>query len=391
MARKPFSAQRGRGVHEKGIVDLVVPPVLRGGLLALDFLAYWSASTLTWRGGNPYDIDALWEVERSTGQGFPFPVHVWNPPWTPILLLPFGLLPFAFARAAWFLISIALLAVSGRLLAAIYWPSSGKAARLVSVVLPLLAIPSWVALVQGQINLLVLFGIVGATYWFSSYPLLAGALLVVATVKPQLGIGALVVLAVWALQARRWAVLIGSGATMAFLLLILTILHPTWPGDYLSGLEPLLDYRTPTIATWAREQWPGLPVSSIFLALSVLSLLLLLAWARRSRRWPIAVAVGVVITMTFTVFGWSYDQIILLLPAYALIGYTWENRVARWGAAAGIALLNAQILLTRVQSTDDFDFVWVTPALIVIALLSLLLYHTTGRLRPLTPMTSTDS
>jgi hypothetical protein len=346
-----------------GLTIIVLMILLARLPLSGDFLGYWSGTALIGRGENAYDSAQLHTLQLATGRGHDFSVNVWNPPWTLVFLLPLGLLPFAWARALWLVISVLLVAVSGYWLGRAYWPHAGQRERLASAILPLLAVQVWVALLQGQINILVLFGIAGAMFWLSKRPGLAGSLLLLATVKPQIAIGALIILALRALIERQWRFILGATVAFSLLLLVLTLLRAQWIYDYERVLRtPLLDYRTPTLATWAREQWPTLPVNTLALLLSVLALSLLAAWTIRTRDWEAGVASAVVITMLFTLFNWSYDQIVLLVPAYFLLGKVRGKPSIYLSVIAALLLINLLVLGIRIAgSTNDFDFFWVAP------------------------------
>lgn len=341
-----------------------------------DFMGYWAGSALIFRGENPYDAETIHQLQLSTGRGESYAVRVWNPPWTNVILLPFGILPFAWGRAFWLVVSILLLAISGHWLAQIYWPERGKMSNLMAVILPLLFAHTWNALIQGQINLLVLFSLAGAMFFFSKHPALSGGLLILATVKPQLSIGAGAVLGIQALYERRWGFIGGAVGTLTGLLLVLTLLRPSWWQDYQTVLRtPLLDYRTPTVATWLREQFPGLPIPQLMFFLAVISLLALLGWTVKTKQWNPGVAAAVIITLLFNLFNWSYDQIVLLLPAYLLWGYVQNNQLGRRLVGTFFFIFNLLILYVRFTNRDDFDFVWVVPVFALFYLTMLILFR----------------
>ncbi len=332
--------------------------------LSGDFLAYWSGSVLAARGENAYDAEALYRLQVETGRAYDETIHVWNPPWLLPMLLPLALLPFALARAIWLVGSIALLALSGYWLGRVFWRSDERRARLISAIIPFLLFQSWVALLIGQVNVLVLFGISGALFLFEKHPAASGALLVLATIKPQMSIGALLLFGLWALVERRWSFFGGALATLGLLLLLLTALRPMWPLDYQAVLNtPLLLWRTPTLATVAREQWPTLPVPTIALSLAAVALLALSLWSYVTRRWQAGIASALVITMLFTLFNWSYDQIILLVPVYFLLGETQHRPLLFRQVVFLLGLVSALTFVTRwAAAQDDFVFFWVVPA-----------------------------
>jgi hypothetical protein len=338
--------------------------------LAGDFLGYWSASVVTISGQNAQDESLLYAVQQATGRGFPFTMRVWNPPWTMVVLAPLALMPFALARAIWFILCMALFALAGYWLGRTYLPEGNV--RALAPFLPFLTLPTYTSLAQGQINILVLVGLAGALYFIERRALLAGALLTLATVKPQIAVGAGLMLALWALKERRWGLFAGGALVLMLLLATLTMLRPQWWSDYQAVLAtPLTQWRSPTLATWVREQWPTLPTDALALLLAISAWLAAATWALRTGRWRAAIAHATVITMLFTVFSWSYDQIILLLPAYYLLGRVHARPGLFRFTAAALLLISVVLLLQRINSRDDFDFFWVPSAFTLIYLLAL--------------------
>ena len=60
----------------------------RSMLIVNDSLQYWAAARLLIMCGNPYSTDEMLELQRSVGWHDPFPLMMWNPPWTLSIVLP---------------------------------------------------------------------------------------------------------------------------------------------------------------------------------------------------------------------------------------------------------------------------------------------------------------
>lgn len=339
-----------------------------------DFIAYWSAARVTALGGNAYDPATIQNVQVATGYGSEEPVQVWNPPWTPVLFLPLALLPLMWARALWAVVSMGMLWVAGYWLSLVYWPGAGRLARLVAITLPAIVVHAWVAMMMGQISALVLFGLAGALYFYHRSPVTSGALLVLATVKPQLCIGALFLFGLRALFERNGRFIGGAVGTVAGMLALLTLLRPSWLLDYQEVLaEGLLDWSTPTLASWLRVQAPTLPVVPLFLGLATLALLAIALWSLRTLRWEDGVAAAVMVTLFFSIFGWSFDQIVLLIPIFHLFGRLRAHGVALATTAGLLLAINVMTYLVRMPtSVDEYLFFWVVPAVGVVYLLGML-------------------
>jgi glycosyl transferase family 87 len=125
------------------------------------------------------------------------------PPDIMLLAAPFGLLGYLPALVSWTLIGIATLAAAGF-------------ARLrdKTLILPLFAAPAVAfCLMSGQSSLLTAAALVTAFAWLDRRPILAGVLMGLLTLKPQLGL----LLPVMLIASARWRVFGAAAATAAVL------------------------------------------------------------------------------------------------------------------------------------------------------------------------------
>jgi hypothetical protein len=147
------------------------------------------------------------ELLRLLGPGYPG--QNWpNPPTALLVMAPFGLLSFFPALLTWMIAGLAALTLTVRRL----FPHVR--------VLPLLLVsPAAVlCLISGQSSLLTTAALIGAFFCWDRRPVLAGVLIGLLTVKPQLGI-----LIPFALAASlRWKVF-ASAATTAVALALLSL------------------------------------------------------------------------------------------------------------------------------------------------------------------------
>lgn len=339
-----------------------------------DFIAYWSASRLTVRGGNAYDPQAIYQIQLASGYAQDEPLQVWNLPWTSVIFLPFGLLPLPLARALWATISLMILWLSGFWLQRIYWPNPSAKERRFALLIPAFFVQGWAAIKIGQISPLVLLGIVGAMLFYRSRPTLSGAMLILATIKPQICVGALLLFGLRAVVDRSWRFIGGAVGTLGTLLLVLSLLRPTWPSDYVSVLAtPLLEWQTPTLATVLRALFPGSPIVELFAVCAALTLLLIAHRTLRTERWNAALAASIVVTMFFTVFAWDFDQLMLLIPVFHLFAVLRRDRRSIRIVGVLLVLLNLMTWLIRVPGKPDAVlFFWVAPVFTLIYLTALL-------------------
>lgn len=290
-----------------------------------DFLGYWGAANLLAHRENPYDHDALLALEREQGWLGREPVFSWNPPWLHLLLLPLGALPFRQAAALWFLANPLLIGLSALLI----WHTVSKRRGPPHTVLALLATfvfsRSLHAMVIGQTNSLVLLGCAGFLA-LQSRDLLAGALFVLVTVKPHLAYLLLPTLLFNSLLRRRWRIIVGFSACLMLLVLLVSWLFPSWPGAYLSLLEISASpqnypYITPTIrglllayTNFDIGIWPAVVCLAIFLIVTSLR--------GYSLDLPTIASLSFLVGLPTAPFGWSTDQVLLLLPVLQIVAWT---------------------------------------------------------------------
>lgn len=168
----------------------------------VDFLSFWAAGRMVVDGAGAqiYDIEAHRAVERTvtTGGLLPFPY----PPPFALLLAPFGALPFGFAFTAW-------VALTG-----IFYVIAARAWMPVRLAL---AQPS--VLVNGFIgqNAFLTSGLfLAGLHLLKTRPLVAGAVLGMLVIKPQLAI----MLPVAIIAGRHWHAVAGGALSASALLLI---------------------------------------------------------------------------------------------------------------------------------------------------------------------------
>jgi hypothetical protein len=193
-----------------------------------DFVNFWAAGRLAASG----DVATLFDTARynawlATALGDPIKggmVYSY-PPTLIALLMPIGLLPYPMALAVWSLVGAVVLALCVKRLA----PEATQA-PWVALAAPALA----VAIFQGHPTAIFAALFVTALTSAATQPVLAGVLLGLLTVKPQLGVIAGIVM----LIERRWTTVATTIAT-AFVLVALSAL--------LVGIDGWTAYLTRTI------------------------------------------------------------------------------------------------------------------------------------------------
>ncbi len=341
-----------------------------GGLAALplhDFVEYWAAGRLLLAGDNPYDPERIHELERQAGRSDEG-ILMWNPPWALPLVLPFALLSVRTVHLVWLVVNLVLVAGCADLL----WRHFGGPAsrRVVALLVACTFLPTYFALIAGQISPWLLLGAAGFLVLVRrGHDLAAGAAAVLLAVKPHLAYLFWLALLLWAIRQRRWRVLAGGTLTGLALTAIAVALDPAVLGQYWHTLthQPPAQYRSPTLGTLLRLALGGAAFGWQFLAL--LPGLAWFAWFLHSRwqeglawDWAEVLPLLLLVSVLTTAYGgWPFDLVLLLVPVLHVAA-----RVRlRLAALALHVAINACALALLLQGVEYLAFIWMTPALLL--------------------------
>lgn len=295
-------------------------------ILAPDFLSFWAGGRLAAQGqaASAYDIGRhhLIELQAEPKAGtLPF---AYPPPFL-LFLLPFGLLPFGVAFAAWIAITAVLYAVAARSAGESRFSFAQGAAAA--------------NLIIGQNGFLTAAIFIRGMDLIARRPLLAGATLGLLAIKPQLAI----LLPVALIAGREWRAILGgllsSCALAAIGLLLFGVdayrgffaMLPQVPQWLSNGRLPWGELASPfaLLRFFEVPQGPALIVHAI-IALSAAALTAR-AWALKlEQRVPILAAA----TLLITPYLFTYDALLLTVPL------AWAFRHERYRAALAIWLLS---------------------------------------------------
>jgi hypothetical protein len=378
------------GVALAGMAVIVTRPGHAPAALPLhDFVEYWAAGRLVVQGENPYDPERMHQLERQAGRSDDG-ILMWNPPWVLPLVAPLGLLDVRTAHLLWMLFHLGVIAFCADVLWRLY--GGNPSARIVALLVAFTFLPSWFALLAGQISPLLLLGAVGFLALLRrGNEFGAGAATVLLAVKPHLAYLFWIALLLWAafpaacgfaleapsakLQAavgrRRLRVLLGGAMTGLVLTGIAMALDPGVLQQYWHTFthQPPEQYRSPTLGTFLRLalgdgafRWQFLPMLPGLAWLGF-------HWRRHRKAWdwneqlPLLLLVGM---LTAAYGAWPFDLVVLLLPVVDLAArLSRQSRPARWLAASAIHLaVNGLALVQVAHEVEYLAFVWMTPVLL---------------------------
>jgi len=213
----------------------------------------------------------------------------------------------------------------------------------------------------------------------------AGVLLAVATIKPQMVALCLVWFLIWTLGdwKKRWPLVAGFGMVLAALVGAGEWLLPGWPRYFLEGLAAYRKYfPTTSPLRLILGDWMGGVLSVLAMAA-----LLAFAWGKRkvglgSPEFVQVLALFFVGTTLVLPLLTPYNQVLLLLPVLMLIR-EWRS-VPRWGSIA-FALLVAwplvvsQVMLVHPPQLESMHRTPLLPSALVLLFPFLLLWFVLAR------------
>lgn len=358
-----------------------IPKPFSGQITKVDFQIYWAAAHLLSQSENFSDPERLFQLQHElTGwdEDTAQLRMTWNPPWLLTFLLPLTWLSFERASWVWFVNNILMVFGSVVLLWQLYAQKAKTQLWVwLGILLAFFFIPTLTTLFIGQISTLVLFGLVGFWYcWRRGWAVPAGIFLALTTIKPHLVYLALSILLLELWWQRQWRVLAAFGLTLVLGTAVVFALRPTFMGEYLATfLWGNLSERTVPTLGFALSQLTG---RSQFRFMGLLILpIVLLVWGSGRRRaatnWAIWLPSLVILSVITAPFGWSFDQVVLLVAVQPILVWLVAGELGR--VPAGIILFfylltNALAFNQRLQGVRDDAFFWFPIAIGLLYLLS---------------------
>ncbi len=175
-----------------------------------DFIAYWAAGQQLVHGANPYSRTGVLHLEHAQEFSGNRPLIMRNPPLAFFLAWPLGFVSEQWGMVLWLLMLVAALITSVRIL----WILNGRPGDRLHLLGYLFA-PALACVMAGQLGIVLLLGVTLFFYFHRSRPFLAGAALLLCSVKPHLFIAFGAVLLAWALSRRAYGLLVGAATAIA--------------------------------------------------------------------------------------------------------------------------------------------------------------------------------
>jgi hypothetical protein len=279
---------------------------LPGNVAGRDFICYWTSAKLLWTHTNPYDRQAVLQIEAAAGASYHTPFLMRNPPWTLPLIAPLGLLSPVVGGLLWFASIIVAALASIRLI------QPGKIPLVAYVFVPIV-----ICVMMGQLTVFLLLAVLLFFRCNATRPFSAGLLLALLTIKPHLFLLLWPILLVECCRRREYRILAGAATGLIVTVSVALWFDPHVWTDYVAAIaaESIQNQMLPNISCLLRliapSQW----------CLQALPAGLGMLWAARyywQRRnawdWSEHGPLLLFISALVSPYSWPYDQA-LFLPA----------------------------------------------------------------------------
>ena len=319
-----------------------------------DFLVHWVGTrALLVDGLSPYSDEVALQIQ-TLAYGRParageHELRVAYPLYSIYLFAPFALISdYTLARALWMTtLEAGLVAMTFLSLSITTWrPKPWMLALL--LLFSLTWYHSARAVINGNAVILVSLFVVGALAAIKSgKDELAGILLAISTIKPQVTILVILYIWVWAISVRRWAIVIWTLITVAILTGTAMFFIPNWPLQNLWEILRYPGYNPPgtpgaVFSTW----WPAFGDRIGWGLTIVLGIILVGEWIlsrKQEFRWFIWTASLTLVASQWSGFQTDPGNFIILYFPLVLVFAVWEEKWGRRGRP--IILLSLGVLL----------------------------------------------
>ena len=286
-----------------------------------DSIQYWAAGRLLMQRGNPYDVNAVFDLEAKQGSIGNQPGDLAArrqrvpriPPWSLFLTLPLGFLDVYWAWLLWMAVSITSMVIAMRLCREMLVHDRDEGSLLVLVGYTFAPVLACIA--AGQIGFLLLLGIVLFLHFESDRPFVAGVALFLPFAKPHLLSLFWIALALWILAARHFGLTNRSAAFLAATCVVL-LFDPAIFQHYREQVNSAAigTEFIPSLAGVLRALFMRRAFWAQFVPVTIGSIWCLWFWLRNRSRWnwrDQGLTVMVVSTLV-TPYAWITDEVVLL-------------------------------------------------------------------------------
>jgi hypothetical protein len=322
-----------------------------------DFVAYWAAGQQLVHHANPYDRNAVMNMEHSVGLAATGVLMMRNPPWALPLAYPLGFLGLRVAAILWSLVLLGCLLISVSTVRILHGSPPNHIHWLA-----LSFTPALICLVMGQTSLFALLGLVLFLRYHQTRPFAAGLSLWLCMLKPHLFLPFAAALAAWILVSRSYKVLAGAATSIALTNLVAILIDPAAWVDYTRMMRaPNIELEfvpclSDAIRYWIRPQAVWLQ----YLPAGLCCVWALVYYWKRRDTWDWTRNSGplMLVSLLFAPYCFLYDQG-LAIPALMDAGYVTRSRAMLVILAALILIVDIELGSVKIISGL---YLWTAPA-----------------------------
>ena len=294
-----------------------------------NFFVFWISGNIISNGGNPYDPETWSEGHRLNGFGEPAESIFLYPMPLAVFMAPLGLITFAQAFVAWKFISQALIGISVYILLRTWQTTSHRRLFIPLVFCFLYYGPVLLTMRTGSIGPLTLLIVVASIYLIQKErSLFAGLLLAFTMFKPPQGLIILLLIGIWSLARGDWKIIQGILLGGVILWIVGAAIDLNWVGKFLHSGAAAFDRRLGFQSNvWSFSNLVCRKNMVCGYILGGASFITLVGssgfylWKKKSQltAWD---ALNLIIPIGFvsTVYLWSYDQILYIVPSVWILG-----------------------------------------------------------------------
>jgi hypothetical protein len=368
----------------------------------------WLPSRLVLDGGNLYNATSA-QVNAALGQySSEFTIfnsgksyHAIYPIWVSLLFTPFAMIPLTVSLAIWRAANLLLLVWGLMRVLRASNPAfraasvASVSAVAVTVIVSIIYRETIVTLFSGQFSIIE-FGLLAAIwgYLISSRneqgnrrlagDVAMGVALAVLATKPQSSGLPVLLLSLWALSRRRWAVPVSALVSLGALLALPLLFFPNSIGDWLdilvrgqAGSQVEVSASVWGLSyQWLHTFMPWVPVAAVLTLAGLLALVP--SWWRdlTEKVYPVPLALPLAIAMNSVLSPYmlGYEQMLLLVPAMiflAAAGLPAEQRDSRsrtWRLMLYGWIAVLPFLIVVIQTFEDFEYPLIIQSATMLAL-----------------------
>jgi hypothetical protein len=318
-----------------------------------DFLSRWMGTRmLLTRGWSPYSNETTREIHimvygRAAKPDEDQVLFVY-PLYSIILMFPYALIAdYPLARALWMttlevsLVIITLLGIS---------LSRWQIPRWMMVLLAIFSV-SWYhglrPIINGNPSILVALSITLAFFAiYKQMDALAGFLLALTTIKPQMIVLVLLLVMIWCISHRRWTILWSFLGSLVILVVATSLIIPDW---VIQNLRQILSYPDYTLAGTPgaifRMWLPGVGRQLGWGLTIFLSLVMIWEWRAaigKEYRWFLWTAYLTLVITNLIGIRTATANFVVMFPALIMIFAFWEKR---WGRIGRLMVISSVVVL----------------------------------------------